>query len=328
MAPSSPVPRRRPSRQAHALSDERLARKRALDREAQRHSRSKTKNHIALLESRIEALTRVRENGDTKELVEKIEEQRVENDALRKTLASIGKIIGGDLGGREKERERDRGEVERKPITPDSDDYEKVGVEGDGEGEGEGDLLDMGELPEGCELPGSCYAALNTQETNPQDTQSTTMDVVSEDALSLLLSSRSTQPLYTPFTLPSLPPSLSIPLPPLWTNHAPPTSCRCCKMVNFTTEILTTCSSLQLHNTANQRARDADIPIRAILHGWNAVTRRYSLDPIWASLRHADEVLLRACGEAERLVVLRNLCVMLRVCLSSVPACNFGRMSC
>jgi hypothetical protein len=96
--PSSTTPRRRVSRQASALSDERLARKRALDREAQRHSRSKTKNHIALLESRIEALTRVKANGDTRELVETIEDQRRENEALKATLKTIGKIVGGDGG--------------------------------------------------------------------------------------------------------------------------------------------------------------------------------------------------------------------------------------
>jgi hypothetical protein len=76
-----------------------LARKRALDREAQRSSRSKTKNRIALLESRIEALTRVQANGNTKELVDKIEEQRKENEALRSTLKTIGKLINAGEDG-------------------------------------------------------------------------------------------------------------------------------------------------------------------------------------------------------------------------------------
>jgi len=96
---SSITERRRGSRSTQKLSDERLARKRALDREAQRSSRCKTKNHIALLESRIEALTRVQTNGNTKELMDKIEQQRKENEALRATLKTVAKLVNsGDDG--------------------------------------------------------------------------------------------------------------------------------------------------------------------------------------------------------------------------------------
>jgi hypothetical protein len=85
--------RQRGSRSTQKLSDERLARKRALDREAQRSSRCKTKNHIALLESRIEALTRVQANGNTKELMDQIEAQRKENEALRAMLKTVAKLV-------------------------------------------------------------------------------------------------------------------------------------------------------------------------------------------------------------------------------------------
>lgn len=85
----------KPCRSTQKLSDERLARKRALDREAQRSSRCKTKNHIALLESRIEALTRLHDNGNTKELIDQIERQRVENEALQAKLRSIAKLVTG-----------------------------------------------------------------------------------------------------------------------------------------------------------------------------------------------------------------------------------------
>lgn len=69
-----------------------------MDREAQRSSRCKTKNHIALLEARIEALTRVQTDGNTKELVDTIEAQRKENEALRATLKTVAKLVnsGGD----------------------------------------------------------------------------------------------------------------------------------------------------------------------------------------------------------------------------------------
>ena len=90
------------SRRAQKLSEERLARKRELDRQAQRSARVKTKNHIAHLESRIEALTRVQGTGDVKGLIDQIEEQRKENETLKSTLRTIGKLVGntGDNGER------------------------------------------------------------------------------------------------------------------------------------------------------------------------------------------------------------------------------------
>lgn len=100
---------------------------------------------------------------------------------------------------------------------------------------------------------------------------------------------------------------------PLWSNPVPYTTCNCSKMVNYTKEILGQCSKLQLRGTANQKVRDADIPIRAVLHGWTAVTEKYSLDPLWTALRHADELVFSKCAPMERLVVLRNLTKMLRV---------------
>lgn len=152
---ASSEPRRRVSRQASKLSDERLARKRALDREAQRHSRSKTKNHIALLESRIEALTRVKANGDTKELVDKIEEQRRENEQLKSTLKTIGKIVGGDVVGGMLETSNSTSTLMKKPSTPESEDnYEQVPTTAENEQQVES--IDLGELPEGLELPESC----------------------------------------------------------------------------------------------------------------------------------------------------------------------------
>ena len=95
---TSDTKHQKPLLQTQKLSDERLARKRALDREAQRSSRCKTKNHIALLESRIEALTRVRDDGNTKELIDQIEQQRIENEVLWAKLKSIAKLVAGQGG--------------------------------------------------------------------------------------------------------------------------------------------------------------------------------------------------------------------------------------
>jgi hypothetical protein len=90
----SPRKQQSSSRRAQKLSEERLARKRELDRQAQRSARVKTKNHISNLESRIEILTKVQGTGDIKSLIDQIEDQRKENEALKATLKTIGKLVG------------------------------------------------------------------------------------------------------------------------------------------------------------------------------------------------------------------------------------------
>jgi len=80
------------------LSGARLARKREIDRQAQRSARVKKKNLIAYLETRIEELTRVHDSGDVKGLIDQLEEQRKANEDLRNTLQTIGKLVGSKTG--------------------------------------------------------------------------------------------------------------------------------------------------------------------------------------------------------------------------------------
>lgn len=89
--------------------------------------------------------------------------------------------------------------------------------------------------------------------------------------------------------------------------------CQCCGSIRFTNEILQRCSKMQLRGTVNQRARDADIAIRAVLHGWEAVTQKYLLDPVWAVLRLVDQAVFSTCGRTERLALMRLMILMLRV---------------
>lgn len=94
----------------------------------------------------------------------------------------------------------------------------------------------------------------------------------------------------------------------------------CCRTILLSNELLAQCSKLQLRNTSNQKIRDADIPIRAVLHGWNAVTERYALDPVWQTLRHADNAMFSKCFSlTERLICLRVVSLKLRVSLPLLP---------
>lgn len=73
--------------------------------------------------------------------------------------------------------------------------------------------------------------------------------------------------------------------------HIPVKDCNCCDSIRFTNSILESCSKMQLQGSANQRARDTDIAIRAVLFGWEAVTQKYLLDPVWYVLDSTNSLL-------------------------------------
>jgi hypothetical protein len=96
---TTPVVKRK--RRASCLGEqERRERKRAIDREAQRSLREKTKTHIAELERTIEILRDQDRNGATASLLSEIESLRAENERLRDVIDSVKNVIGGDIVAR------------------------------------------------------------------------------------------------------------------------------------------------------------------------------------------------------------------------------------
>lgn len=96
IAPVAPVVKRK--RRASCLGEqERRERKRAIDREAQRSLREKTKTHIAELERTIQILRDQDRNGATANLLSEIEVLRAENERLRDIIESVKNVVGCDL---------------------------------------------------------------------------------------------------------------------------------------------------------------------------------------------------------------------------------------
>lgn len=97
--PVAPVVKRK--RRASCLGEqERRERKRAIDREAQRSLREKTKTHIAELERTIQILRDQDRNGATASLLSEIETLRAENERLRDVIDSVKSVVGGDIVSR------------------------------------------------------------------------------------------------------------------------------------------------------------------------------------------------------------------------------------
>lgn len=55
-----------------------------------------------------------------------------------------------------------------------------------------------------------------------------------------------------------------------------------------------------------------DIPIRAVLEGWNSAAIDGRLPPLWQKLRRIDELLFYKCHQTERLAVLSIMHLLLR----------------
>jgi hypothetical protein len=91
----APPPIAKRKRRASCLGEqERRERKRAIDREAQRSLREKTKTHIAELEHTIQILRDQDGNKATKLLLEEIEGLRSENERLRDIIESVKGVVG------------------------------------------------------------------------------------------------------------------------------------------------------------------------------------------------------------------------------------------
>ena len=98
-APVAPVVKRK--RRASCLGEqERRERKRAIDREAQRSLREKTKTHIAELERTIQILRDQDRNGATSNLLSEIDSLRAENERLRDIIDSVKSVLGNDIAPR------------------------------------------------------------------------------------------------------------------------------------------------------------------------------------------------------------------------------------
>lgn len=94
--PIAPVVKRK--RRASCLGEqERRERKRAIDREAQRSLREKTKTHIAELERTIQILRDQDRNGTTANLLSEIDSLRAENERLRDIIDSVRSVLGNDV---------------------------------------------------------------------------------------------------------------------------------------------------------------------------------------------------------------------------------------
>lgn len=75
----------------------------------------------------------------------------------------------------------------------------------------------------------------------------------------------------------------------------------------FANETLTEPSEYSAQINRREDDLEHDVPVRAVLEGWDVAQRRAGgdLPPSWRKLRRIDETLFSTCGKTERLAILR-----------------------
>ncbi|KAL4907860.1 hypothetical protein BDW74DRAFT_148158 [Aspergillus multicolor] len=289
------------------LTGDRAARKREQDRQAQRSAREKTRQRIAALEDRIETLTRFHNSGNIQELIEELDAQRKANEALQTTLRSIQKAISGGLADASVAL-KTLDTVKQPPdgsISSDSEHSKNLGSNGRGpEGAQQPSLVGPGSHP-------------HVQSASPPFDESGIIDKYSPNGTyvglpdGLSITGKPPDDVNVPFnsTMHTFPLDMPMPLQAL---HSSESQCGCCKQLLYMNDMLGRFALTCTRSMADQRMRDSDIAVRVIVHGWEAVTHLYPLDPVWTMLRTADEAVWRTCGLVERLAILRVVSLMLR----------------
>ena len=256
------------------LTPHQRERKRAIDREAQRSIRIKTKNYIAHLENLVKVMEQSdttgpdRENTRTRELMNQLKHSQDEVRAMREAMLSVSKTLSTVLSD---------------PGNLHTDQY-------------------FQQQSSHSDSPSSATEIRgNMPFVGPANSpgQYQQVPVPPPPQLQRDHSSISIPP------LPSQKESL-IPNPPNMPERPKPSGPR-----RFEGE-LAVYAEFHLNRvyTAgpaafNSSAYDEDIPVRAVLEGWTAVEERHVLDLCWQVIREIDQVVWINCGIIERMAILR-----------------------
>ncbi|OCT54997.1 hypothetical protein CLCR_02850 [Cladophialophora carrionii] len=310
---SDEVTPKRPKRTLKLTASQR-ERKRAIDREAQRSIRLKTKNYIAHLEN----LVRIMENGGSstnsgggiqqsndypaaepegeraRALLSQLRQSEEEVRALKEMLAGVQKLVGNaldpaDAPGWLGTPSTGNGEHAAPPANPlacgPHDQFENCPSVYSHSSDSSSPLVEFGyQAP--FDQPGRAKALGSEYPPRSYGVQPYTLQQ---------------QDLYNSFG------RVSAPVP----RPDPPTSDPTDANNGREEGELFFLSDREVnrvlaggHQSFANQPLDEDIIVRAVLHGWRDVQDQYLLDKGWQALRSIDQTIFRECGVVERMAIL------------------------
>ena len=257
-------------------------RKRAIDREAQRSIRIKTKNYIAHLENLVKVMEQSDttgpdgDNNRTRELMNQLKQSQDEVRSLREAMFSVQRTLSTVLG--------DSGSM-----NPDS-------------------FLQR-------------QSSISASPPSVTDAQSTTTFGVPSQAPSQSQAHQSqlkSQPQrnHSTITVPPIPPQ---PDPPVQNLPKRPKTSPMRPRIEgelfYYAEYHLNRVYAAGQSAFGTTAFDEDIPVRAIIEGWASVEEHHPLDLCWQVIREIDQVVWAKCGIIERMAII---CFMRRKLLYQV----------
>ncbi|VUC21076.1 unnamed protein product [Clonostachys rosea] len=268
----------------------RRAKKRELDRRAQRAARERNRNRISHLEETIEAMKAKDSTNKAADLMDQLAQVRLERNRLAETLQSIS-----DLATR------------HSVSVPNVAETGHPTGRGDRHALGEGRVASP--MPSTESFVGGLAVDSNLDLQSiasplPVDGQSEPHPIVEpNDQLNL---DSQTLPIFSVSDGLILPEPLGVcdcllpPTPVGITNSSDAADSSIWKSAN---QILGLNPSLTQSTLRMEDKTSEDLPVRAILRGWNSLDSG-DLPPLWQMLRQTDTLQFRGCRDVERLAIM------------------------
>lgn len=312
-SPSDPTETNDPK----VVSSRRL-KKREIDRRCQRQARERTKTRIAYLEGLVEDFRRKDASGQVATLMQQLKEVEAERDIMSKTLKDIQKAMDVHRPARSSEEEqtqdtdlRDSPGAERKSsVTSLADDAPLAFKTEPGDGE---------ELTRVDSFDLANFTATPPRQLTPHDMlfapEIVRLNTDSQRPLSQAIVQAKKRE--------------ENPMPSRWAKNWAhgQSSCSCHSHAErvpgrrpvwqgnywrYANEVLSERFDWTENVLPATDAMADDVPIRALLEGWDAVEQRGNLHPSWQILRRIDETLFATCPQTERLAILRAMHTLLQ----------------
>lgn len=308
--------------EAQSVSSRRL-KKREIDRRCQRQARERTKTRIAYLEGLVEDFRQQDSSGQVATLMKQLKEVELERDLMSKTLKDIQKAMDTHkpLKPNEDQAQDDtihlarmayeEPNVDRKPSIASSTDDDPLAFQSES--------IDV----QAATSPGRNFELANFSPPPSLPLQSQDM-LLAPEIVHLESESPQAQVLVQskPVSDPTLMPSRYA---DNWAAPRRTCSCKSCHVRrpghrsvwkgnywSYANEVLSERFDWTDEITPATDAMSDDVPVRALLEGWDAVAKRGPLHPSWQILRRIDQTLFGTCPNTERLAIMRAMHTLLQ----------------
>ncbi|KAK1846882.1 bZIP transcription factor [Colletotrichum chrysophilum] len=299
----------------------RRAKKRELDRRAQRAARERNRNRIAYLEATIQAMSEQESSGRIASLMNQLSDMTRQKDNLAKVLSSIETSIQVLREGEKADGTTSTDQASRllnatSNCQPWSEDHAAS----------DSLAMDVGEDSNlGAFAPGDAAMTWGLPASGTAGHLITTASEFSSG-----LSAPTSFPLTGDpnlETFPDSPPAPSAGQGDGVIVPEPDSACECLasrqdpgspglpagsSIWRSANEALGGREMLPRNVLDMEDEMSDDIPVRVILEGWDAVERSGKLPPLWKKLRRTDSLQFRNCADTERLAILRLMHRLLR----------------